>query len=574
MTSLVADNPYDMTQQKQFTGFGDVSGQITGGARNGTNWDFMDQQGKVLTSIPYQDFVNNYQSDGSGAVRSGVTSVNGVPVYDFNSKPNAAQPPSNFDPTALDLPADFSAKPGPVKGLVDGAITQSVRPYAQPTTSNAVSPATTTTGAAPQTYTATTSSVNPMTETVAGQVESLLSKDSPLMQRARTLALQNMNQRGLVNSSMAQGAGTAAMIDRITPIAQQDAQTYAARTLANTDATNEANQFNVNQNNQLYSQGLSIAATAKLQADQQTFQSAQAELDRAATAAQQDKSIKAQMDLQTAQQNFQAAQAQLDRTQQSLLSQTQIASNERLTLAQIDATAKNLSTSNQAQMDLLKTQIANNQTEAGKNYAATLSMNATNQINALLADGNLDATAKQAAIDNVIKTTNASLQWASTFYNTSLPSFSSPGSTGSTVIKPGSNMTQSDVNTLIKEAAAQAGGSLSYADAVRAAAKLGISEDKVIAAAQATGVVYQPTASVPAASASATHAPAPSAPAPSAPAASPYSQADVNTLVMEAAAQAGGTLSYQDAVNAANNLGIPVSQIQSAMNSTGVISNP
>lgn len=321
-----------------------------------------------------------------------------------------------------------------------------------------------------QAYTPQTREVNQATETAAGQVTSLLANDNPLLQRARTLAKQGMAQRGLVNSSMSQGAGVAAMIDRITPIAQQDAQTYGNRALANMEATNEAGQFNVGQNNQLFSQGLNIAANTQAQKDQQQFtagqadldrsqqttlqtaqfdfQKAQADLERAFQTAQQDKSIKAQTDLQNAQISFQTAQGQLDRAQQLLISNTQVASNERLTLAQIDATAKNLNTSNQAQMEQLKTQIANNQTEAGKNYASTLTLNATNQINAILADGNLDAAAKQGAIDNLIRTTNASLQWASTFYNTTLPTFTAPGGTG-TVINPGTNVLTAGMTSAI-----------------------------------------------------------------------------------------------------------------------------
>jgi len=49
-----------------------------------------------------------------------------------------------------------------------------------------------------------------------------------------------------------------------------------------------------------------------------------------------------------------------------------------------------------------------------------------------------------------------------------------------------------------------------------------------------------------------------------------YSQEYVNQLVREAAAQAGGTLSYTDVSNAAANLGIPASQVAAAM-ATGVI---
>lgn len=51
-----------------------------------------------------------------------------------------------------------------------------------------------------------------------------------------------------------------------------------------------------------------------------------------------------------------------------------------------------------------------------------------------------------------------------------------------------------------------------------------------------------------------------------------FTQDEVNQLVQEAAAQAGGTLSYADVMNAAASLGIPASQVASAM-STGVITD-
>ena len=116
--------------------------------------------------------------------------------------------------------------------------------------------------------------------------------------------------------------------------------------------------------------------------------------------------------------------------------------------------------------------------------------------------------------------------------------------------------TQEYVNQLVREAAQQAGGTLSYADVLNAAANLGIPASQ-IQAAVSTGVI--------------TGAPAPAAPAP-APVQLPtnYDQAYVNQLVQEAAQQAGGTLSYADAMNAASNLGIPPSMMQSAL-STGAI---
>ena len=114
--------------------------------------------------------------------------------------------------------------------------------------------------------------------------------------------------------------------------------------------------------------------------------------------------------------------------------------------------------------------------------------------------------------------------------------------------------TQNEVNQLVKEAAQQAGGTLSYADAVRAAANLGIPASQISAAAS-TGLL--------------TGAPAAAPVMPTT-----YDQAYVNQLVQEAATQAGGTLSYADAVNAAKNLGIPLSMINTATAGGAITGGP
>ena len=64
-------------------------------------------------------------------------------------------------------------------------------------------------------------------ETVSGQLNALLSKDSTYMQSARSNAMATANSRGLINSSIAAGAGEKAAIDSSLPIAQQDATTNA-----------------------------------------------------------------------------------------------------------------------------------------------------------------------------------------------------------------------------------------------------------------------------------------------------------------------------------------------------------
>lgn len=81
--------------------------------------------------------------------------------------------------------------------------------------------------------------VDPKTQTVAGQLENVLASDNPLMQQARTRAQQGMNQRGLMNSSMATSAADAAMYDTALKIAQPDAATNATAAQQNTAATNQ-----------------------------------------------------------------------------------------------------------------------------------------------------------------------------------------------------------------------------------------------------------------------------------------------------------------------------------------------
>ena len=66
----------------------------------------------------------------------------------------------------------------------------------------------------------------PYEKTAAGLLDQILSKDSPLMQRAATQGRQAANSRGLLNSSMAAGAAQGAMIDRASPLAMQDSRSY------------------------------------------------------------------------------------------------------------------------------------------------------------------------------------------------------------------------------------------------------------------------------------------------------------------------------------------------------------
>jgi hypothetical protein len=79
--------------------------------------------------------------------------------------------------------------------------------------------------------------------TVAGQVEDITKSGSPLMQLAQTQATAAANRRGLLNSSIAVGAGQKALYESALPIAQQDANTNFSAESQTSGAKNTASQF-------------------------------------------------------------------------------------------------------------------------------------------------------------------------------------------------------------------------------------------------------------------------------------------------------------------------------------------
>jgi hypothetical protein len=85
---------------------------------------------------------------------------------------------------------------------------------------------------------------------VENRTNNIISKDSELMQRAASRAEQQANARGLINSSMAIGAGQTAVLDAATDIAKQDANTFAQSAQFNADSNNKASMFNAGQSNQ------------------------------------------------------------------------------------------------------------------------------------------------------------------------------------------------------------------------------------------------------------------------------------------------------------------------------------
>lgn len=93
--------------------------------------------------------------------------------------------------------------------------------------------------------TATDWTVDP-NSTVEGRMTGLLSQNSDYMKLAQTGAKQQANASGLLNSSMAAGAGQVAAIQSAMPIAQQDASTYANAGQFNAQNRTQNSQFNAN----------------------------------------------------------------------------------------------------------------------------------------------------------------------------------------------------------------------------------------------------------------------------------------------------------------------------------------
>ena len=109
-------------------------------------------------------------------------------------------------------------------------------------------------------------------QTVQGQIKDIINPNSPIMQQARTGALEQMNSRGLANSSMAITAGDDAAYRAAIPIATADASTYAKSASYNADAQNQVNLANAQYANQAGQSNLSAntqTSIAKMNDDTQ-----------------------------------------------------------------------------------------------------------------------------------------------------------------------------------------------------------------------------------------------------------------------------------------------------------------
>lgn len=117
-------------------------------------------------------------------------------------------------------------------------------------------------------------------QTVKRQVNDIIAEDSPLMQQARANALMQMNERGMINSSMATGAAQAAVMDRAIDIGGRDATTYADAARTNAGASNQNSMFNSGQGNQWNTNQLDRDWKTSERKDTQNWQSGENATDR------------------------------------------------------------------------------------------------------------------------------------------------------------------------------------------------------------------------------------------------------------------------------------------------------
>jgi len=109
-------------------------------------------------------------------------------------------------------------------------------------------------------------------ELVSGQLHGLLESTSPYITQARAQAAAQSASRGLLNSSIAAGAGQNAAIAAALPIAQGNAQQYANTAAANQMASNQQLGAQTAADAQTTAAGLSAGATisaAKMYSDAQ-----------------------------------------------------------------------------------------------------------------------------------------------------------------------------------------------------------------------------------------------------------------------------------------------------------------
>lgn len=177
---------------------------------------------------------------------------------------------------------------------------------------------------------------------VQDYLNGFLNSGSSYVQNARQGAAETAAGRGMLNSSIAAGAGQRAAIESVQPFVQQamglhgqreqnaftGEQNLLQRTWQGDQNQLDRNLSNEQLNTNLGFQGDQNALDRTFQqqqlAAQQTYGAQQAQLDRSLQSSLQDRSLSAQQAMQQSQLQAQAAQASYDRQMQAQMQQAQL----------------------------------------------------------------------------------------------------------------------------------------------------------------------------------------------------------------------------------------------------------
>ena len=154
---------------------------------------------------------------------------------------------------------------------------------------------------------------------VSGRLSGLLSENSPYLEQARSRARRTANRRGLMNSSIAAGAGEEAAIAAALPIAQADASIAAG------ERALESQEFQ---------QARSIASTEGIAAESRALQDLMQTRQIGSAEMMQARDLRTRELMQERGLSHDAAQRQADRELSDLMQTRQIASTERVAKAQ------------------------------------------------------------------------------------------------------------------------------------------------------------------------------------------------------------------------------------------------
>ena len=300
----------------------------------------------------------------------------------------------------------------------------------------------------------------PESQTSAGRLDKMLGSDSPLMKRAATQGKQMANNRGLLNSSMSAGAAQGAMIDRAQPFALQDSNNFFSQAQFNASQTNQMrgqwnqamtqgalqdsgnafneNQFNAQQQNAFGQQYNDLLGRAQLAEQQYGFQQANMQLDsnlqekrmqlsQALEQGNMELANQLQQEINEQQYEFQSNLSDQQYQQSRGLNEQQYSNQRGLNEQGYGFEIGRIQQQLNNEIQRMGYAYELDQRNIPQNYAANISAQTLQNVQAIQADPNLEPDAKKAAIKNVIDMANANMSWAETFYNTPMPALRTPG---------------------------------------------------------------------------------------------------------------------------------------------------